>query len=453
MFGALACAGEIGGTTDVEDRDPPAAPEGFVVVGEDGGVVLGWGFPAGTMQKGVHVYWGTDPSALTEYFFVPSPRTRYQLGGLVNGQTYAFALTMEHATGALSERTTTKLVVPRPLDLEPPRLVAADPDPSIASLAPDAPITFELSETMALATVAVSVVPERALARPEWDSGGRRVTIRPSSAWQEGASYRFTIEGEDLAGNVLTTTTAVEVTTGYPTRAPVVTGFSPHDGMAAVPQAARVSVSFDEGMDVESVVRAFEVHPNPGCVTTADATGRTFTCTPSAPLVAGGAYGVLVRTTARSVAGVALAREVGITFTVAAEPTTVVPTLVSAEPADGAIGVDRHFELVLTFDVAMDRAATEAALSFPSHPGLGGVFTWASQGRALHFQPSVDPPYGAHVAWALAPSARSIGGATMTSTVSGALRVVRRERRAVEPMVELGGTLAVPTSGAGPIWV
>lgn len=451
MFAAAACGGGDTSTPGDDGREPPAVPEGFVAVGEDGVVMLGWGYPAGTLQRGVHVYWGPVPGDLTEYIFVPSPRTRHQLGGLVNGQTYGFALTLEHATGAVSERTSTKLVVPRPLDLEPPTLVAIEPDPR-ATLAPDGAITFELSETMSLASFSVEVAPERALARPRWDASGRRVTILPEVPWQAGTHHQFRLEGTDLAGNTLTST-SIGVVTGLDARAPNITGFSPPDGMATVSPDARISVSFDVAMDVESVVRAFEVHPNPGCVVTSDPAARTFTCTPSAPLTAGGFYGVLVRTRARSVAGVSLERETGIVFTVDVSSDATRPRLVASAPEPGTLGVERHFELVLTFDVAMDRASTEAALAFPSHPGLTGAFTWSDQGRVLHFLPDVDPPHGARVAWTLGADAKSLGGVAVAAAGAGDFRVVRRERQAIEAVVALGGTVANPVGGAGPAWV
>jgi hypothetical protein len=66
------------------------------------------------------------------------------------------------------------------------------------------------------------------------------------------------------------------------------------------------------------------------------------------------------------------------------------PRIVSVSPADGARGVSNDVHIVITFNVPMDQAQTEAAYQSEGIPSSGVTFSWNEQGTQLTITPD-DP--------------------------------------------------------------
>jgi Bacterial Ig-like domain len=69
------------------------------------------------------------------------------------------------------------------------------------------------------------------------------------------------------------------------------------------------------------------------------------------------------------------------------------PVVVSVSPADGAVGVDNGQNIVITFSVPMDRAATESAYQSEAVPSGSVSFVWNDAGTELTIVPEAPLAY------------------------------------------------------------
>jgi hypothetical protein len=76
------------------------------------------------------------------------------------------------------------------------------------------------------------------------------------------------------------------------------------------------------------------------------------------------------------------------------------PRIVSVSPADGARGVANDVHIVITFDVPMDQAQTEAAYQSEGIPSSAVSFSWNDEGTQLTITPNdpLDYPTGTNPA-------------------------------------------------------
>ncbi|AZI44840.1 hypothetical protein EHF33_18130 (plasmid) [Deinococcus psychrotolerans] len=75
------------------------------------------------------------------------------------------------------------------------------------------------------------------------------------------------------------------------------------------------------------------------------------------------------------------------------DPDTTAPTIVSITPADGAIGVSKEANIVVTFSEKMNQAATQAAYQSTELPASGVVFSWNADSTVLTINPDQDLAY------------------------------------------------------------
>ena len=134
------------------------------------------------------------------------------------------------------------------------------------------------------------------------------------------------------------------------------------------------------------------------------------------------------------------------------------PSVVATVPADGAVGVFDDSALVVQFDVAMDKTATQLAYSSVDIPADAVTFAWndagdeltVTPGAALMYAVGGDPTtlqantYG----FTITTAAQSLDGVPLTEDVVVEFSTLRRLEQVLEREVELSGNIA---SDAGPL--
>jgi hypothetical protein len=409
---------------------PPIAPEaplGFTALATDGGADLFWAFAEGARPRGVRVYWG-PPGDLTETSFVPAPETTFEVRGLSNDEAVGFAAEAEDDSGLRSPRTDPQIVTPELADTTPAEILTTVPASGATGAPPDALLSVTFSKPMDATTVTLTIEPERQLYPLQWDASGTELVVAPAIPWQEGETYSVTVAGDDTVGIALAGTRTFGFDVGYLAVAPSVAGFSPDDGLTDVSTDSRITVTYSEPMIVANGRRAIRITPAVNCTWDVSADARQFTCTPQEPLAADQQYTVSVDQAAISARDTQLSAAAEIAFATALGPDSSPPSVLTAEPFDDAIGVDRHFEIAVTFSEPMDITWAQAALIFPSHPGLSGTFTWTNGNRVMRFQPADDPEYGSSIAWTLLGQARDLAGNELGNDLTRSFQIVRTGR-------------------------
>ncbi len=136
-----------------------------------------------------------------------------------------------------------------------------------------------------------------------------------------------------------------------------------------------------------------------------------------------------------------------------AEPGTADgPTVLSASPADGAIGVRPGANVTIVFDRPMDMASVEAAWSSELLPADAVAFSWNAAGDTLTVNPddalpvaegegldpdAVDP---ISIAWSIGTSATDAGGNTLASIYQSDFTTVRRMSAAISVADQMTGS-------------
>jgi hypothetical protein len=295
-------------------------------------------------------------------------------------------------------------------DTMPPTIVSSQP----AEGATDVPVTTSLlvtfSEPMNRGSVTVGLMPAATLTAPVWANNDTELSLGVMNPLQASTNYRFTVNGNDLAGNALAAP-SIAFTTAMPPdlMPPSLTGSTPMNAATAVPVTTRLSFTFSERMNPASL--SVDATPNPGLG------AATWSMNDQTVSIAQGAdwptsTNVVVSVDARDVAGNPLPTAT-LTFTTAAPPDMTRPTVASTVPDTMATGVPRGANIEFNFSEPMNRAATEAA--FSSNPAITCVFTWNTAGTLMSCNPSVDLNASATYTITLGTGARDVANNTLAS--------------------------------------
>ncbi len=141
-----------------------------------------------------------------------------------------------------------------------------------------------------------------------------------------------------------------------------------------------MTLTFSEAMDTSSLAVSFE--PAAEVTVTWSAGNTVATVTPSAPLEPSTAW--LVSIGASDVAGNAM--KTSLTFSTAAAPDTMAPTVAVTAPAPNATAVPTNAGLSITFSEAMQKSTVDAAFSIS--PAVAGTALWDASDSLRTFQPS-----------------------------------------------------------------
>jgi len=437
----VLCSGCSSG--DHASPEHPAELKSFLVLAGDTKATLLWEFASGESPRGVQIFRGTNPEELTETQFVPSGQTELEVTGLTNGQNYGFAAEVESESGARSGRTVVQFAQPYEPDIEAPTIVATSPVDGATGMDTQSLLSVTFSEPMDLSSIGIELTPARVLRQFQWSEDGSELVTGPETPWKEGQSYEAKVTGTDASGNPISGVDVFTFTVGYKQLAPQISGTSPVPGLVNVPTDTRITVTFSEPMEPISTNRALSTSPDVPMSYGHDARQRTFTWTPQAALDPDTTYTVTVGASAQNMRGEMLGQDMVFDFTTIGGPDDTPPSISSFLPEDDAVGQERHFEIAIAFSEPMDQAWTQAALVFPSHPGLEGTFTWSNQGTVLRFVPDEDPEYGDLVQWQLFGQAKDLAGNEIGTDLAASFRVLRLVTETIYSQPSIDGTVAI----------
>jgi hypothetical protein len=227
-----------------------------------------------------------------------------------------------------------------------------------------------------------------------YDSATSTARLTPSAALTAGATYTATlstaVKSDD--GTPLAAPISWSFTTAAPTP-PTVTSTSPADAATSVSVTAPVTAAFSVSMDAStlttSTVKLLNADASvvPAAVAY-DATTKTATLTPSAPLSTMATYTATITTGAKSAAGVALASAVSWSFTSAGCPCSAMsgltPASTNLDVRDGRAGTGLTYELGTKIQVSA--AASLTGIRFYKDAGETGTHVgriWSSAGTVI----------------------------------------------------------------------
>lgn len=266
-----------------------------------------------------------------------------------------------------------------PSDTTPPTVTAVSPPEGAGGVALNTLVSATFSEPMDASTVNGSTFelrdPANAVvsASVTYNTATRVATLTPASPLAPSTTYTATVRGgtadprvKDVAGNALAASFTWTFTTAAAsdTTPPTVTAFTPPSGAAGVPATTTVTATFSEPMQASTIsTDTFQLRDSANALVPAtiayDATSRTATLTPGAPLAPATSYTATVRgggtdPRVKDLAGNALAASVTWTFTTATPSDTTPPTVTAVTPPAGATGVSVGTTVTATFSEPMD---------------------------------------------------------------------------------------------------
>ncbi|MBL8917836.1 MAG: Ig-like domain-containing protein [Myxococcaceae bacterium] len=264
---------------------------------------------------------------------------------------------------------------------EGPSLIGTVPSDGSTGASAGAGLSLQFSRAVSRSSLAVSIAPAVALGEPTLEAEGAEVRF-PAPGLQPGVSYVVTVTAADAEGRALVGPGTFRFTTAaqVDSMAPVLQSSAPASGALQVPVGTAVTLTFSEAMDTSSLAVSFEP---PADVTVAWSMGNTVaTLTPSAPFEPSTAW--LLSVAASDVAGNAM--KTSLTFTTAAAPDAVAPTVTMTAPAANATAVPTNAGLSITFSEAMQKSAVDAAFSIS--PAVAGTALWDASDSLRTFQPT-----------------------------------------------------------------
>ncbi len=333
-------------------------------------------------------------------------------------------------------------------DTTPPSLVSSVPVNGATGVGLMTRVVLTFSEPMNQASVTVVAAPALSFGAATWDGGGRSLSyLMPASAWTSDTSYTLTIDGADLANNLLPTATVTFRTLLVDTTPPTVFRTAPLPDAGDVDVMTNASITFSEAVQVSGAT--FTMTPDAGCMPTLDPTNTRLSCNNPLPLAPLTDYQLVVPTTVRDVAGNSLAQPYTLRFRTAIVPDNTRPTIVSVLPADASTGARVTEPMVVTFSEPMDPAATQSAYAISQPTGAAVTFSWSTDGRTMTATPTAAFSYGQVVRWQINTNAADLAGNRLLLLQNYAFTVRRSFTVNLTPIASGGTDPGVPTG----MWV
>ncbi|MDP3500580.1 MAG: Ig-like domain-containing protein, partial [Myxococcales bacterium] len=349
---------------------------------------------------------------------------------------YGATITGADVAGNALTATTIRFTTSAPPDMTPPSVMSSTPANAAASVPVATRLSLTFSEPMNTASVSVDVTPDPGLGVPTWSNNDQTVTFAaPMADWAPSASVTVEVDGRDVAGNPMMTST-VSFTTAAPPdlTPPTVNSTSPATMSTAVPRTTNIEFNFSEPMNRMATEAALSSSPAIVCAFTWNTAGTLMVCNPNTDLNGSANYTVTLGVGARDLANNALAMPNVITFTTAAVPDMTRPTVTSTVPAANAVGVPRSVlnlfkadpgSISITFSEAMSQASVQGAFSITSPVGFnGGTFSWNR--NTMTYTPPAFFAYGQLVTFSVGTGAQDLAGNGLAATYTSSFRIRRR---------------------------
>jgi len=230
------------------------------------------------------------------------------------------------------------------------------------------------------------------------DCAGSVATFTPAADLAFNTLFTATITtgAQDLAGASLASNYVWTFLTVPAPTVPTVISTVPVNGATAVPTNEALTATFSEAMTPASINSAtFLLTVKGGAsvtgVVTYVAAGSTATFTPDVNLAPDTVYTATITTGATAIDGAALTQNYPWSFTTAALPIVIPPTVISTIPANLATGVPLNQIVSATFSTAMDPATINSGTFTLTGPGatlVSGLVAYAAVGNTLTFTPT-----------------------------------------------------------------
>lgn len=338
-----------------------------------------------------------------------------------------------------------------PPEMTAPALVSSTPMEAATNVATSATLALTFNEAIDKTSLQLTTLPSFDWGDQTWSTDGTTVTFAsPPVALSMGTNYTVSIVATDLANNALPSPTLLTFSTAAApdTMAPTVVSTSPSPGATNVTPNIKPSVTFSEAMQ-PGATASLQVSPDAGCTATLDSTGTTLTCERTGNLSINTLHSVTVLgTSAKDLAGNAMAADYTFTFTTGAAPDVMPPTLVSVTPAPNATGVSRASPITFSFNEPMDKVATQTAfaLSAPTNKQL--FFSWNDGGTSVSVRVDGGYAYGDQAVWGLSSNARDLAGNALSNPDGGTFRAIRSCQATVASTNDGTGARSQPLAGA-----
>ncbi|MGA2674740.1 MAG: Ig-like domain-containing protein [Terracidiphilus sp.] len=229
---------------------------------------------------------------------------------------------------------------------------------------------------------------------------GAVATFTPAAdlAFNTVFTATITTGAQDLAGTSLAANYVWTFRTVPAPTPPTVISTVPLNGATAVPINQALTATFSVAMDAASIDSATFLltetgGPSVTGAVTYVAAGSVATFTPAANLAPGIQYTATITTGATDLDGTALVQNYVWTFTTAAAPIVIPPTVISTIPADLALGVPLNQIVSATFSTAMNPATINSGTFTLTGPGatpVSGLVAYATVGNTLTFTPTAN---------------------------------------------------------------
>lgn len=218
----------------------------------------------------------------------------------------------------------------------------------------------------------------------------------------------------------------------------------PADGSTRVPIDSTLGFTFSKSMDPNSLQVSFSPPAAPETLTWAE-NHMQVTIQMQSHFAEDTTYTLTVQGT--DPAGNAIEGANAFSFTTAGpQPDTLPPSVLSTTPSSGAIGVERKPTIKVTFSEPMNRAETEAAISFTTPAGITPEeFSWNAASTEVSFTSTSEFVHGTSVAWRIANSAQDAAGNALPAEVTKNFRTLRIYTAVIEFDPETSGSFGAPS--------
>jgi len=279
---------------------------------------------------------------------------------------------------------------------------------------------------------------------------GSVATFTPAANLAYNTVYTATIGtgAQDLAGTSLAANYVWTFRTLPAPTPPTVIATVPVNGATAVPTNQALSATFSVAMVPTTInttsftLTATISGTSVSGVVAYVAAGSVATFIPTANLAPTTEYTATITTGATDVAGIALAQNYVWTFTTAAAPILVPPTVTSTIPVSFATGVPLNQIVSATFSTEMNPAtisSTTFSLIGPGSTPVAGLVAYSTVGNSLTFTPTANLAPSTTFTATITTGAKNLAGTALagnyvwTFTTGAAVAVVSPEIVSTNP--------------------
>jgi methionine-rich copper-binding protein CopC len=320
-------------------------------------------------------------------------------------------------------------------DTTAPTLVSSNPLNNATGVFLDAGLTLTFSEPLDTGSFTLSTSPLFDWGGASWDPTGTSVSYpQPPSLLTSGTTYTVNLNANDLAGNPLAVASrTIQFQSAADTVKPTVAGTQPLSGQTGVGLTSAVGVTFSEAMQA-GTTSSLTLSPPLSLTCTLDQTATALTCT-HAQFAASTTYTATVATTAKDLAGNALASPFTFTFTTGTAPDLTPPTVVSVTPANNKSGVLEYTALTVVFSEAVDKASAQSAFAITSGAPAGVTYSysWSTDAKTMTVNLSTPFAIGQMVNWRVTTAVKDLSGNAMATLQQFTFQVARQNTVTLYP--------------------